>query len=239
MVKSTAIEQAKKMFDKLVNLKINNPQVVTKTNQKVGVLPNGQILMSNGQSQVAPIQKKFSRLQGDILERTENPRKVQDFAKDMSLRIAIPGEQLGTGEDTAFAFVDYLNRLLQPRPNTSPDLGLPSLLPGPSQVLSKEPPSAIANLPAPVPQSQTILEENESFNKKFMVNTAGLRKRLAEEFLAQYNRGEQSVQDKQGRLGGNTPLVARYNASQFRLPTEQNAAFARIASQLANYNTIK
>jgi len=243
MAQGSAIQQAKDMFDKLVNLKINQapmPKSIVK-NYAVAALPGGRMLMGTGKTKMSSSANKRNvamTKDRESLAPMGQQQKSRSTIGDLLLQIAVPPGQVGVGEDKAFTFANYLNGLLRPQMPTAPGVGAPALLPDPRTIQKFNVPSAIANLPPILKRPEESFESPLAKYGTFMENTARIQKELAKRFLAQFNRGERGAAYSALGARGKAPLVSKYdeNTSSYRLPAPKSATTSEIRPQRPTFN---
>lgn len=230
----SAIEQAKKMFNRIVDLKINRaPLPINKQRiYPVATLGDGIILLSDGTTKIAPVYKEKEKL----VQKDENiigqTNSVGELVENAPLRMAIPVEQLGKGEDRMFAFVNYLGKLLQPQMAQSPEMGLPAMLPAIETDQKFQVPFALANLPSLTPAPQEVVESKDFF-QRFIRNAQNVQDELRKDFLVQ--QGEKEAYATSVDAIRRLPLIRGYTET-YRLPTTQNAGYAQIGTGVNAFN---
>lgn len=222
------------MFNRIVDLKINQaPLPINKQRiYPVATLGDGIILLSDGTTKIAPIYKEKEKLVQQQENVAGQPNQVQQLVQDASLRMAIPVEQLGKGEDKTFSFVSYLAKLLQPQMAQSPEMGLPAMLPALEAEQKFQVPFALANLPSLTPAPQNVVEGKDFF-QRFINNAQNVQDELRKDFLAQ--QGEKEAYATSVDAIRRLPLIRGYTEA-YRLPTTQNAGYAQIGTGVNAFN---
>jgi len=236
----TAVEQAREMFNRLINLRMNRTPLPSSQmpNYAISTLPGGQMLMSSGKTKVSTPTKRINKARGidqESLAPIGMGGKVPATIADLLLQIAIPARQIGTGTGRAFTFANYLNQLLRPQMPTAPGLGAPALLPESKDVGKFYTPSAIANLPPLVKRVEDSFASPLAKYGTFLENTDKIQKELAQRFLAQFSRGERPA--AYGVLGGTgrTPIISGYE-NKYSLPAPRSATSATVRPQAPTFN---
>ncbi len=236
----TALDQARAMFDKLVNMKINRAPMPKNQmlNYAISTLPGGQMLMSSGQTKMSTPAKKMNKariIDQQSLAPMRTGVKTPATLGDLLLQIAIPAKQIGTGTDKAFTFANYLNQILRPKLPTAPGLGAPALLPDSQDVGKFYTPSAIANLPPLVKRVEDSFQSPLAKYGTFLENTDKIQKDLAQRFLAQFSRGERGAAYASMGGMGNTPIISGYDR-KYVLPAPRSTTSASIRAQTPSFS---
>jgi hypothetical protein len=236
----TALEQAKEMFSRLVNMKINRAVLPQSKmlNYAVASLPGGQMLMGNGQTKTSTPAKKIDKaVQTDqeSLAPIGTNGKTSATIGDLLLQMIIPAAQMGTATDKTFAFTNYLNQILRPSMPTTPGLGAPALLPEPDAVGKFYTPSAIANLPPLVNNIESSFQSPLAKYGTFLENTDKIQKQLAQQFLQQFSHGERPAAYASMGGTGDTPIVSNYQ-NKFAIAAPRSATTATINPQTPRIN---
>ena len=240
MDKLSAIQQAQKMFQKLVDVRLNSaptprPQLRT---FPVSTLPNGQVLLSNGQTRVSFPQQRAEQIQKTNFNQMIPAQQTQQQLLNINNEITTPARDLAMGGvNGQNYFVNMLAQALKPRMQGSPEIGqLATLVPSLQDKLSPvEQTSALANLPSLAPDAKNIFNDQAGFYNKFLGNSGSIQDALAKEFASQYTNAGESPVGNFGRIQNNIPLVSNYQ-NRFGIPSAQTARYAQISSNASQFN---
>lgn len=240
MDKLSAIQQAQKMFQKLVDTRLSaapmpQPQVRT---FPVSTLPNGQVLLSNGQTRVSFPQQRAEQIQKTNFNQMIPAQQTQQQLLGINNEITTPARDLALGGiNGQNYFVNMLAQALKPAMQSSPEIGkLATLIPTLQDKLSPvEQTSALANLPTLAPDVKNIFNDQAGFYSKFMGNSGSIQDALAKDFASQYTNAGESPVGNFGRIQNNVPLISGYQ-NRFGLPSANNAQYAQISSNTSQFN---
>jgi len=236
----TAIEQAREMFNRLVNLKINRSPLPKNQmlNYAVASLPGGQMLMSGGKTKMSTPAKKINKAMNtdqESLAPFGADAKTPSTISNLLLQIAMPAGQVGAGGNKALALANYLNQILRPKLPTAPGLGAPALLPDSKDVGKFYSPSSIANLPPLVKGVESSFEQPLSKYGNFLENTDKIQKQMAQKFLSQFSRGERPAAYSAMGGTGKIPIISGYT-EKYSLPAPRSATTSTVRAQAPRFN---
>lgn len=236
----SAVQQAQKMFQKLVQARINSalkprPQVRT---FPVSTLPNGQVLLSDGTTRVSFPQQRAEEIQKTNFNQMVPPQKTQQQVGNINKEILTPAKDLALGGiNGQNYFVNLLAQALKSQMKSSPDIGaLTAILPSlQDKAAPVEQTSALSNLPNLAPEAKNIFNDQAGFYNKFLNNSGSLQDALAKDFATQYTQNGESPVGNFGRLQSALPLVRNYQ-NRFGIPSSQTARYAQISSNANQFN---
>jgi len=238
--KLTAVQQAQRMFEKLVNAKINKaplptPQVRT---FPVATIPGGMVVLSNGQTRQAFAQKRADQIARTNANQMKIPNDTTQDLNQINKEITTPKKDLDLGgQGGVDFFINLLSQYVKPKLEGSPEIGpLTALLPSlQDKLIPTAKTSAMANLPElPGPETKNLFSDNAGFYKRFLNNTGSIQQELAKDFLSQYtNREQPVVSQAMGR--GPISLISDYK-SRFGIPSARNAGYAQVANDVNIFN---
>lgn len=231
----TAIEQAKSMFDRLVNLKINKAPLPIGQERvfAVATLPNGMVAMSDGTQKMSFPQKKISDLQKTEYDQLINQDKIEEQQKNMTLGVALPESQLNQPGQPGVDLAGFLGKFLTPQLQSSPEAQITALMPTVANDQEFQRTSALSMLPEVTPERKALFNDGD-FSKRFLQEGKNVQEELMKEFLSQINRGESAVESVSKF---NMPIVSNYD-NRYTLPNAGNPQAATIGTsvnQLTDY----
>lgn len=235
----SAIQQAQKMFQKLVDNRINSaatPQPQMRSFQ-VATLPGGKTLLSDGTIRTAFPFKRVVEGQQQAFDQMKSPQATQQIAKNINMEVTTPARNIALGgESGQNMFVNLLAKLIQPKLQGAPEIGpLTALLPGMQdkiQPILKT--SAFTNLPDLSPEVKSLFDDTAGFYKKFMAGAGGIQDALAKDFIANYTNREQPVVNA-GMVQRALPMISNYQ-NRFGIPSANNARYAQIGTNVNEFN---
>jgi len=226
MAKVTTLEAAKNLLQKLVDARINRaplPDVGGRV-YPIAALPNGKLLLSDGNQRVKPIMDKLR----DLKEQQafgDSQKSPSRYLTGLTFNIAVPARQAGEGAvQRAEVFSRYLNSVLQPDLAAPAETGLPALIPEIEQQAQGFTQPVQQKLPKLAPRVESTINEGKLFNDI----TKGLdafKKALKEDFERQFSVSEREVNPS---VQGNIPLVRNYGQT-YALPKAETAQYAQIS----------
>lgn len=232
----SAIQQAQRMFKKLVDSKSNTaakPMQQMRT-FPVATLPGGKVVLSNGQTRTSYPAQRAQEIQQTNFNQMKSPQQTADQIKGMNMEINIPARDLALGGPTGQNyFVNLLAQILKPKMQGAPELGpINTILPGIQNKIGEvAQTSALSNLPQLAPDAKSAFDNVSSFYKKYLANSGSAQQALAEDFLAQYNN-QQGTNVNMGNIQKYMPLSQNYQ-SRFGIPSANNARYASIGANSA------
>ena len=236
----SAIKQAQRMFEKLVNAKISRPPMPRAQIRpfQVATLANGWVLLSNGQTRQSFPAQRAEQIQQTGFNTMQRPQDIKQNVDQINMEINTPAKELamgGVGGNNYF--VNLLATIMQQKLKGSPELmpvqGLPDKADTKLQDIAAT--SAFANLPKLGEQTKSLFEDNAGFYSKFMSNTGTMYDAIAKDFLDKYNNRQEQPVGMQPQGGRQIPLTADYK-SRFGLPAGQNARYAQITNNVNALN---
>lgn len=230
MAQITTLQKARALMDSLVKMKINRNPLPLQSSRiyPVASLPNGKLLLSNGQTRETPVMQNLEKIQEKKLIGDQTNTNPANYTSTLALNIAIPAKQ--TGKDIsqqALSFSKYLGSILQPKMAASAEVGAPAIVPQmEDKAVAFTAPSALANLPKLSTGLGNVQGPNKNMFDDFLKSTENFQETLKKEYFNQISRGEAEA----NQTGfANLPLVHGYG-NNYRLPSSSDTPYSKVSS---------